>query len=120
MAEDHTAVAVWESLPKGKRVCGRHHVVCCKETNLYRKVSFKRAQSKPKAEAELPLPSSINKYAFLTVTGLKSHAVRTWMLKMSTVSWIGAIRKFWAVALGQSLQRRTGKVRETTVCVFKT
>lgn len=43
------------------------------------KYTFEIAQSKPQAEEELPLPSLLNKYAFLT--GLKSHAVRTWMLK---------------------------------------
>lgn len=52
-AEDHTAVAVWKSLPKGKCVCGQRHAVCCKVTNLDRKVGCVIAQSQPQAEAEL-------------------------------------------------------------------
>lgn len=118
VAEDHTAVAVWESLAKGKCVCGHRHAVWCKETHLYGKVRCEIAQSKPQAEAELPLSSLLNKYTFLP--GLKSHAARTGMLKMSTVSWIGAIRKFWAVVLGQSLQRRAAKTTVSTGYVYKT
>lgn len=44
-AEDHTAVAVWKSLPEGKCVCGQRHAVCCKVTHLLRKVGCEIAQS---------------------------------------------------------------------------
>lgn len=59
VAEGHTAVGAWESLPKGKCVCGvcpHRHVDNCKETTLYIKVRFQIAQSRPRAEGALPLP----------------------------------------------------------------
>lgn len=80
-------------MPKGKCVCGvcpHCHVDNCKETTLKIKVRFEIAQSRPRAEGELPLPPppALNKYAFLT--GLKVHAGKTWMLKMLRATRTGA------------------------------
>lgn len=61
----------------------------------------------------MPLPPpSLNKYAFLT--GLKSHAVKTWMLKILRASRIGAKRTTYRLTeiSGLCFQGKAGRKSE--------